>query len=551
MLFTASSLYSQTFKSLNYLKSISGSKTISGQHNREPNSNPAQSTNQIFSTTGKYPALWSGDFLFASSDIAHRQTMINQAKVQWNAGAIINIMFHACPPTQPEPCAWDGGVVSHLTDAQWNELITNGTTLNNNWKARLNIIAGYLQDLKNNGVEVLFRPFHEMNQGVFWWAGRTGSNGTRKLYQITRDYLVNTKGLTNLIWVWNLQDFSSLSSDLNNYDPGSNYWDVLSMDMYSSDGQGYTTAKYNAMVGKAGSKPIAIGECDLLPTSAQLSAQPRWTFFMGWAELVFSKNSTSAIQNLYGASNVLTRDEMPGWAAAPSGINLAYNRPVTVSSNQNTTNTGPKAVDANGTTRWESAYSDTQWIYVDLGATYNINRVKITWEAALGKNYYLETSANATTWTNLKTISNNTTLVNDHTGLSRSARYVRIYGTARGTVYGYSIFEFEVYGSAGARIISSEETNEVEVSGTEQLGSYPNPSHGETTIRVNMPTSGNVDLSLVSSLGNKAQNIKSGILETGVHEFHINTEKFSPGLYYCVLFCNDKRIVKKIMIGSK
>jgi mannan endo-1,4-beta-mannosidase len=540
MILAVSSVQSQTLKTLNYLQSISGSKTLSGQHNKEPNSNPSQYTDQIVSTTGKYPALWSGDFLFASSDISNRQTMINMAKTQWNAGAVINLMFHACPPTTGEPCAWDGGVVSHLSDAQWTELITNGTTLNNNWKARLDIIAGYLQDLKNNGVEVLFRPFHEMNQGVFWWAGRTGANGTVKLFQITHDYLKNTKGLTNLIWVWDLQDFGTLSSDLNNYDPGSTYWDVLAMDMYSSDGQSYTSAKYNAMISKAGTKPIAIGECDVLPTSSLLTSQPRWTFFMGWAELTFSKNTTSAIQSVYGASNVLTRDEMPGWTA---GINLAYNRPVSVSSTENATNVGSKAVDANGTTRWSSLYSDTQWIYVDLGATYNISRVKITWEAAYGKNYYLETSPDGSTWTNLKTITNNTSLINDHTGLSRSARYVRIYCTARGTTYGYSIFEFEVYGTAGGRMIS----NETEVTDHTMLSAYPNPAHGEATISVNLPTAGKVDLSLFDSMGNKTINLKEGWAEAGNHQFHVDTKNFSEGLYHCVLHFNGQRIVKKII----
>ena len=127
--------------------------------------------------------------------------------------------------------------------------------------------------------------------------------------------------------------------------------------------------------------------------------------------------------------------------------NIAYRKPVIVSSSENAANTGDKAVDANGNTRWASAYSDTQWIYVDLGATYNVNRVKIAWEAAYAKNYYLESSSDAKTWTNVRTITNNAALVNDHTGLSRNARYVRIYATQRATTYGYSIFEFEVYGN--------------------------------------------------------------------------------------------------------
>jgi hypothetical protein len=336
LLFCSAVMAQTSYKSLNYLYGISGTKTASGMHNREPNSAPATWTNQVNATTGKYPALWSGDFLFASADVANRQTMINEAKAQWAAGALVNIMFHACPPTQAEPCAWEGGVKSSLTNAQWTELITNGTTLNNNWKARLDVIAGYLQDLKNNGVEVYFRPLHEMNQGIFWWAGRPGSNGTARLFQITRDYLRNTKGLTNLIWVWDLQDFSSLSSDLTNYNPGSSYWDILAMDMYYSDGQGYTSAKYNAMVNAAGGKPIAIGECEVLPSPSLLASQPKWGFFMGWSELVYNSNSTANIQNTFWASNVVVRDEMPGWNAP----NIAYQRPVTVTSTYNSTNTG-------------------------------------------------------------------------------------------------------------------------------------------------------------------------------------------------------------------
>jgi hypothetical protein len=132
-----------------------------------------------------------------------------------------------------------------------------------------------------------------------------------------------------------------------------------------------------------------------------------------------------------------------------AATNLALNKTVTVSSTENSTLTGAAAVDGNTGTRWSSAFSDPQWIYVDLGATYNINRVKVTWEAAYGKDYQVQVSSNASSWTSIKSITNNAALVNDHTGLSGSGRYVRIHGTARGTAYGYSIFELEVYGTPG------------------------------------------------------------------------------------------------------
>ncbi len=84
---------------------------------------------------------------------------------------------------------------------------------------------------------------------------------------------------------------------------------------------------------------------------------------------------------------------------------------------------------------------------MDLGTTTNVNRVKITWEAALGRDYQVQiASATGGPWATIRTITGNAALVNDHTGLSGSGRYVRIYGTARGTAWGYSIFELEVYG---------------------------------------------------------------------------------------------------------
>ncbi len=293
-------------KVIQYLASISGSKTVAGQHNREPNAEPAKWTNAIHGTTGRYPGLWSGDFLFDQESIANRGAMIKEAQAQWKQGALVNIMYHACPPTQGESCGWDGGVLSHLSDAQWNELVTDGASLNRIWKSRLDRIAVHLQDLKTQGVAVLFRPLHEMNQGSFWWGGRKGENGTRKLYQITHDYLTKTKGLDNLVWIWDVQD---LSWDFAEYNPGPNYFDVAALDVY---GDGYTMDKYKAMLAVAGNKPIAIGECERLPSAAELASQPRWTFFMAWAELVY-KNSTQAIKDVYAAPNVVTRDEMPGW----------------------------------------------------------------------------------------------------------------------------------------------------------------------------------------------------------------------------------------------
>jgi hypothetical protein len=131
--------------------------------------------------------------------------------------------------------------------------------------------------------------------------------------------------------------------------------------------------------------------------------------------------------------------------------NIALNKAGTASSVVGVFNAN-NAFDSNAGSRWESAYSDPQWIYVDLGGNYNVNRVKITWETALGRDYLVQISPDLNTWQLLKTVTANTTTVNDWTDLSGTGRYVRIYGTVRGTQYGYSIFSTEVYGSAAGAL---------------------------------------------------------------------------------------------------
>ncbi|MDB6130296.1 MAG: glycoside hydrolase family 5 [Verrucomicrobiales bacterium] len=138
---------------------------------------------------------------------------------------------------------------------------------------------------------------------------------------------------------------------------------------------------------------------------------------------------------------------------APSGPNLALNKAVVVSSIENTNYPGSKAVDGNGATRWASAMSDPQWIYVDLGANYNVNRVKLVWENAYASSYKIQVSANASSWSDIYSTTTGTGGTADLTGLSGTGRYVRMYGTVRGTPYGYSLWSFEVYGtSAGGPI---------------------------------------------------------------------------------------------------
>ncbi|MEY9928964.1 hypothetical protein ABH926_003604 [Catenulispora sp. GP43] len=135
-------------------------------------------------------------------------------------------------------------------------------------------------------------------------------------------------------------------------------------------------------------------------------------------------------------------------AGCDTGTNLALNKTATASSVESGAFPTSAAVDGNTGTRWSSQFSDPQWLQVDLGGTQNICEVVLNWETASGKAYQIQTSNDATNWT---TIYSTTTGPGgtETLNVSGSGRYIRMYGTARNTGYGYSLWEFSVYGGGG------------------------------------------------------------------------------------------------------
>ena len=127
---------------------------------------------------------------------------------------------------------------------------------------------------------------------------------------------------------------------------------------------------------------------------------------------------------------------------------LSLNRPATASSAENAGTPAAAAVDGNPGTRWSSAFSDPQWLQVDLGGTATISQVVLNWETAYATAFQIQTSGNGSTWSTIYATSAGTggTQTVNVTG---TGRYVRVYGTARATAYGYSLWEFSVYGTAG------------------------------------------------------------------------------------------------------
>jgi fibronectin type 3 domain-containing protein len=139
--------------------------------------------------------------------------------------------------------------------------------------------------------------------------------------------------------------------------------------------------------------------------------------------------------------------EVHATPSATASILLSQNRPATASSLENAGLAASNAVDGNTATRWSSSFSDPQWLQVDLGAPHTVSRVVLNWQNSYARAFELQVSTDATTWTSIYSTTANTGGLQDLSVRAASARYVRMYGTQRATQYGYSLLEFQIYGT--------------------------------------------------------------------------------------------------------
>ena len=151
---------------LEYIYSISGKKTMAGQHAAPlMNTVPLSVTHRM---TKNYPAVFGQDFGFSYpgywDGTNFRQRIVDDAILRHNEGFVITLMWHAVPPTLDEPVAFKPGILTqgsenHLSDKEWKEMITPGTYLNEKWKSQVDVVAWFLKQLQYAKVPVLWRPY--------------------------------------------------------------------------------------------------------------------------------------------------------------------------------------------------------------------------------------------------------------------------------------------------------------------------------------------------------------------------------------------------------
>jgi chitosanase len=194
---------------------------------------------------------------------------------------------------------------------------------------------------------------------------------------------------------------------------------------------------------------------------------------------------------------------------------LSQGQPATSSSVESSALGPANAFDGKSGTRWGSKEgSDPQWIRVDLGAASTVTHVKLTWEAAYGKAYRVETSGDGSTWTSIYSTTSGNGGTDDLTGLSGTGRYVRVFGTKRGTPYGYSLYEMQVYGTRGGGTPSPSGSANPSptrtVSPSPTATPAPSPSHSAGGhVDLTDPRKKEIAMELVSSAENSSLDWKA------------------------------------------
>ncbi|MDN5765427.1 MAG: glycoside hydrolase family 26 protein [Humibacillus sp.] len=289
------------------IQATAGTHVLSGQHNT-PRERSAYS-DQAAELTGHYPAVWGQDFGFAADGdmdgVSFRQAVIDEAIEQHRAGSIVTLMWHAVRPTENEPVTFDGSICAGpLPQADWDDLLTEGTATHARWVAQVDTIAAFLIQLREARVPVLWRPYHEMNGSWFWWGGRDGDAGYTALYRQLHERLVTGHRLDNLLWVWNANAPRADAAAYAGFYPGHDVVDVLAADVYAND---YRQSHHDELVALADGRPVALGEVGVLPTPQTLEQQRQWAWFMTWTDLLTRENDPAHVRRLFDSHRVRHR----------------------------------------------------------------------------------------------------------------------------------------------------------------------------------------------------------------------------------------------------
>ncbi|OMF09993.1 glycosyl hydrolase [Paenibacillus sp. FSL H7-0942] len=274
--------------------------------------------NWINENTGRKPVVIGFDLMEYSPSRTERGAVSQEIRdaADWHKqGGIVTLCWHWNAPTDliDEPGKeWWRGFYTDATTYDLGSALAHPESEAYQLLIRdIDVIATHLQELKDTGVPVLFRPLHEAEGGWFWW-GAKGPEPAKQLYRLLYDRLVQEHQLHNLIWVWN--------SEKPEWYPGDDIVDIVSVDVYPEAGDhSPLAARYtNLRELVKDSKIIALAENGSIPDPKQMKEQDvHWSWFCTWTGGFLrdgTHNELTFLKELYHSKEVITLDQLPKWS---------------------------------------------------------------------------------------------------------------------------------------------------------------------------------------------------------------------------------------------
>lgn len=244
----------QAQKLYDYICDTYGNAILSGQQESTWMGSEQYEFDYIFDKTGKYPAIRGLDYM--NDDFSG----VNRRAKEWHErGGIVTICWHCgCDFSG----SWSECMNTEISD--WNASLTEGTPEYEKLVAGMDKAAKALTELRDEGITVLWRPFHELDGGWFWWS-KGGAENFKKLWTLMYDRYTNHWGLNNLIWVFGLSHEARHGGD---WYPGEEYVDVAGADSYTDGANASLYRVVKRFVGEE--MPVCFHECGRIPTVEQL-----------------------------------------------------------------------------------------------------------------------------------------------------------------------------------------------------------------------------------------------------------------------------------------
>lgn len=281
-----------TQKVYDYICDSFGKYMLSCQQESTWMGSPDYEMDYIEEITGKLPAMRGLDYM--NGDFSG----VNERAIEWwNNGGLVTICWHTGINGK--------GYQESLNDVpDFDKLLTEGTPEYEAMIANWDRAAEALTELRDAGVPVLWRPFHEFDGGWFWW-GKGGSENFIKLWQMMHERYTNKFGLTNLIWVLG---YSGEVKD--GWYPGDGYCDIIGSDTYNNSTH---AAAWKKLQGIADSgKPLTFHECGNVPAVEEFEKDGcLWSWFMIWHTDYIKGNDPENLKMVYNNEKVITLDELP------------------------------------------------------------------------------------------------------------------------------------------------------------------------------------------------------------------------------------------------